>query len=36
MREQLSDRTVLILQEDRQLLYVANLLKDAELQKGAG
>lgn len=36
MREQLSDRTVLILQGDRQLLYVANLLKDAELRKGAG
>ena len=36
MREQLSDPTVLILQGDRQLLYVANLLKDAELRKGAG
>lgn len=36
MQEQLSDRTVLILQEDRQLLYVANLLKDAELRLSAG
>lgn len=36
MQEQIADRTVLIVQGDRQLLYAADLLKDAELRKGAG